>query len=541
MASQFTIEVEGTFPLKKFVIKTTPAMALNDVLKTAVEKAGANTNSTYILKHGKTVLDLSLSVRFANLPAGAKLSLCPSSTSASTPTSSSKPPTAPSTSKQTLFPSTVQPQQTTPQTTQITIALQIQEGPRIIQKFPPQTTLWQLLKHTETTDPACPPLTRHLLPPPTTPTSSNLPKPLQAISDASKKLMQSQQPLVYAFPLLILSNKEYGSFQLLKETTLESVGLRGGGNALVRLLWKVDGSVGWEDVKSEVEAVWEPVSVVAAPTPSARPPPAIVVQKEETVAAAMEVDAPQKTEAESVKVEDETVELASGEFDRTIKIFAAPPADIDGPMNIQLPDTFFQLSPTELKLAYLSSKSKSKALTDAPLMTKSMRDREDELRQKKWPKTMIRIRFPDRTTVQAAFLSTEPVSAVYALMREVLNTPERAFTLYTTPPLLNLAGKKELTFWKAGLAPATLVYFKWDDGGDVVGVLKGEWQAKMEEFPVPPPVEVGNVPEISPSADSQDVDMDGGVDAAIPAREEYRQSEAMPEKKVPKWFKIGKK
>ncbi|KAJ3011867.1 UNVERIFIED_CONTAM: hypothetical protein HDU68_001484 [Siphonaria sp. JEL0065] len=554
MASQLTIELEGSFPTKKTVIKTTPAMPLNDVLKVAIEKLG-NQSAPYVLKHGKTQLDLSLSVRFANLPAGAKLILSPSSSVSSTRTpiapkpvaSSSLPANAASASM--ISASSQQPQAIQPQQPLglVTIALQVQEGPRIIKKFPLTTSLWSLLKSLERDDPSLN-LTSVQQQLPITPPSSSLPKALHAISEASKKLAQSQKPLVYAFPLLILSNKEYGTFKALKETTLEGTGLRGGGNALVRLLWKVDAGVFLEDVKGEVDAEWEGVVVSAVVPVVAKP----VVQKPVAASTprklgvqeggdAMDVD----HQSLSSKVEDHSVELNHGDFDRGIKVFAAPPADVDGPMNIQLPDTFFQLSSTELKLAYISSKNKAKQLEDAPLMTKAMRDREEELKMKKWPKTMIRVRFPDRVTVQAAFLSTEPVSAIYTLISETLATPTKKYILYTTPPLLNLDSKKEFTFWKAGLAPATIVYFKWEDGNITDSYLNQMYMSKMEELPVPP---VDVVSEISFSADAgEDVDMDigggssSGVSVSIPSSREYRNSDSVPERKVPKWFKMGRK
>ncbi|KAI9327883.1 hypothetical protein BDR26DRAFT_874692 [Obelidium mucronatum] len=564
MASQVTVELEGSFPSKKTVIKTTPAMPLNDVLKSAIDKLG-NPNSVYVLKHGKATLDLSLSVRFANLPAGAKLVLVPSSTTAkpSTPQTSvpsqSKQPTNSSVSSTPTDPQlTAAPSlPTTTPTTQpllITIALQVQEGPRIIKKFPPSTTLWSLLKTLESQDPTLT-LTKNQQPPPITPPSSTLPKPLQAISEASKKLSQSQKPLVYAFPLLILSNKEYGTFKSLKETTLEGAGLRGGGNALVRLLWRLDPDVSLEDVRAEVDAEWVGVDGVKDFVPAAAAAVSQPASKKATAAASAVVakkETPAGVGEGEGKVEDYSVELENGEFDRGIKVFSAPPADVDGPMNIQLPDTFFQLSSTELKLAYISSKNKAKQIQDgAPLMTKAMRDREEELKLKKYPKTMIRVRFPDRVTVQAAFLSTEPVSAIYTLISDTLATPTRKYTLYITPPLQDLASKKDQTFWKAGLAPATLVYFKWDDNEHQhsnagAAYLNEAYLSKMEELPVPPVAEVAA--ELGAGTEVEDVEMDepasnssGSGSASIPASREYRSSDSVPERKVPKWFKLSKK
>lgn len=88
-------------------------------------------------------------------------------------------------------------------------------------------------------------------------------------------------------------------------------------------------------------------------------------------------------------------------------------------ITVTLPDSFYDLSAAELKAVLRSSGSATS--TDAPLMTKAMRDREASLRRQKYPKTMIRVRFPNRVTFQATFLSSEKgklnESLVYVLSR----------------------------------------------------------------------------------------------------------------------------
>ncbi|KAI8843536.1 GLUT4 regulating protein TUG-domain-containing protein [Chytriomyces cf. hyalinus JEL632] len=570
MASQLNIEIEGIFPVKRIAVKTTPSMSLNEVLRTTVEKGALNPAGVYALKHGKTQLDLTLSVRFANLPAGAKLVLTGTSPAASSaskinPTSTNA---ATNQSTTTLASKPIPAQMAN-------IALQIEDGPRIVRKFPTTSTLWDVLKTIETENSLN--LTKRLVAPPPT-SSSHLPKALQQMSDAAKKLANEAKLPVYSFPLLILVNKEYLTFSSLKSTSLEACGLRGGSNTSIRLLWKIDSNVGWESVKGEVDAAWVPVSEVGGPVkpasaevkvaPTAAPSS---VDSKPTISNAMDVDVPStkpvtpSVPASSVdageskmEVEKETnVSDGSVGFDRSVKVYAPPPEGSDGPMNIQLPETFFQLSPTELKMAYMATKAKSKQLEEgAPLMTKAMRDAQEELRMKKHPKTMIRVRFPDRVTLQMAFLSTELVSQVYATVTESLRTPTRKFMLYTTPPLQNLDSKKDLTFWKAGLAPATLVYFKWDDGQtEAMGSpLNDEYLQKLEELPVPPSQQE-SLPDISlPVEDEREAER---LSAAVAAyAQQYRQQEQQqqqqeereagnesgrPEKKVPKWFKLGKK
>jgi hypothetical protein len=79
MSSNFVITLE-TDPANKVTIKTTPTMPLKEVVAQACTKLGLEENANvWNLKRSNQrtapFLDLSLSVRFANLPSGAKLEL----------------------------------------------------------------------------------------------------------------------------------------------------------------------------------------------------------------------------------------------------------------------------------------------------------------------------------------------------------------------------------------------------------------------------------------------------------------------------------
>ena len=65
---------------------------------------------------------------------------------------------------------------------------------------------------------------------------------------------------------------------------------------------------------------------------------------------------------------------------------------------VDLPDSFYSLTPAEIKALISTQQSKYQQLENAPLMTKAMRKREELLKQQRYPKTMIRVRFPDHTT-----------------------------------------------------------------------------------------------------------------------------------------------
>ena len=91
-----------------------------------------------------------------------------------------------------------------------------------------------------------------------------------------------------------------------------------------------------------------------------------------------------------------------------------------------------------------------------------MREREEIAKAQKYPKTSIRVRFPDRHTLQLNFLSLESVSVLYEHVQSCLAEASRPFYLYVTPPQRTL--DPDLTFFKASLSPASLVYFGWKEG-----------------------------------------------------------------------------
>lgn len=114
-----SVNVELEFqPFKKQTIKTSPAMSLSDIAATAAKSFKLDPSSCYALRHGKNLLDLSLSMRFANLPAGAKLILVKSPTKIAA-------------------------------NIDITICLQLEDGSRHIDKYKQDTKLWDILTHIE--------------------------------------------------------------------------------------------------------------------------------------------------------------------------------------------------------------------------------------------------------------------------------------------------------------------------------------------------------------------------------------------------------
>nr|KAJ3420781.1 Tether containing UBX domain for GLUT4 [Polyrhizophydium stewartii] len=375
MASNVTVDLDG-FPLKKVVIKTTPAMSLKSITAQACEKLGLGDPDKFLLKSKKQTLDLSLSVRFANLAPGAKLTLH-RRTAADAPVGSQ----------------------------QVDIALQLDEGGRVTGRFETSTTLWEILVHFETKSGGSLNITKRTGVPPSG--AKGLAKALEKMAPKAP---------VYILPACVFMNQEYNTIERLKTTTLSKAGLESG-NGVIRISGKY-------------------------------------------------MDAP--------------LDAFLDEINAATYSNACPNAGSNaGP--ISLPASFFKLSPLELKALVASQQARNKQIADAPLMTRAMREREEEARRQKHPKTMIRVRFPEQLTLQATFWSGDRVSELYATVREHLAQPERAFALYVAPPHRELPG--EATFWEAQLAPASVVHFAWVNR-DGAAALSSAAAAMAREFPL---------------------------------------------------------
>ncbi|KAI8079858.1 uncharacterized protein BX664DRAFT_269639 [Halteromyces radiatus] len=90
--------------------------------------------------------------------------------------------------------------------------------------------------------------------------------------------------------------------------------------------------------------------------------------------------------------------------DRQIQVFS-PPANSPAPAEI--PESFFKLDSNQVAKLYKAQVAHRQNLEDSPLKTQKMRNAEELERMKKYPKTTIRVRFPDHTILQAVFESKE--------------------------------------------------------------------------------------------------------------------------------------
>jgi hypothetical protein len=180
-----------TFPdNRRKSYKVTPIMTLQTLLTNACKDAKISNPENYTLKDNRKELDLTLPFRFTNLAPGAKLTLV----------KSTKP---------------------IKKSSKVLIALQMPEGGRLSDEFLTTTSLWDILLHFEQRSRGAMTLTRKV-------EKESSPK------NPLKKLLKSDK-YVYLQPVCIVLNKEYGTIEDLKKTTLKSAGINE--DVMIRMLF----------------------------------------------------------------------------------------------------------------------------------------------------------------------------------------------------------------------------------------------------------------------------------------------------------------
>ncbi|KAK9721800.1 hypothetical protein K7432_003122 [Basidiobolus ranarum] len=516
---------------RKQLVKTTPAMPLKNIVLAVCEKQQYPDVDSYGLKYGKTNLDLSLSVRFANLPAGAKLELVRI--------------------KATKIP------------TEVNVALQMEEG-RLIQKFPTSVSFWDVLLSFEASS------NRNL--------TKKTVKPATGFSFG-----KSNKAEVYLQPVCVYLNQEFGTISALKNTTLQSTGITSG-NVLIRLIYRQT-EKSLQDIEKEcsspilatnstptevpadktVQTSSQPVmqtsgpiqSQTIEPTQQLEPQPPVQAQtkvppKEETqplpqskrqFSNSLETALPSQSSAtpQTSSIVEEKAQTQPQEFTREVKVFR-PSSDENMAAKIELPDSFYELTPAELKSIMNDQRTKRSLTDNAPLKTRQMREQEDLQRQRRYPRTLIRIRFPNRVQLQANFLSRQPISELISFVRESLKESEREFYLYVTPPIRKLTDHSQ-TFYDAGLTPASVVFFSFVQSTSESEVyLNDELMSLMEDLPSIQPEVISDPMDISdPKPPRNPSPIPREIHVPADYEPEHEKKDNTKKTKLPKWLKLGNK
>ncbi|KAG0291648.1 Tether containing UBX domain for GLUT4 [Linnemannia gamsii] len=239
-------------------------------------------------------------------------------------------------------------------------------------------------------------------------------------------------------------------------------------------------------------------------------------------------------------------------IDRQVKVFR-PPTDDATPLSnqIELPDDFYDLTSQDMMKLMNSQKARREQEENRGFKTAAVRAEEEKARERRYPKTIIRIRFPDRIQLQATFRSQETVGDLRNWVSKACVGQGEKFDLYTTPPKKVLADSKQ-TLYQAGLAPQSIVYFSWVDSklNLTSPFLNGEHMMLLQDLPIP-----GQEPEPNNATQAEATPLEGGRTlnrtGTIPmlSKEDRRMSAAMSTDKpaagsgggLPKWMKLSKK
>ncbi|XP_059655355.1 plant UBX domain-containing protein 2 [Cornus florida] len=158
---------------------------------------------------------------------------------------------------------------------------------------------------------------------------------------------------------------------------------------------------------------------------------------------------------------DEPVEPKK--VDRQVRVFFSVPESVAA--KIELPDSFYKLSPQEVKRE--ADARKKKIEESQLLIPKSYREKQAKAARKRYTKTVIRVQFPDGVVLQGFFSPWEPTSALYEFVSSALKEPCLEFDLLhpvlikrRVIPHFPAAGERAVTLEEEDLVPAALIKFK---------------------------------------------------------------------------------
>lgn len=218
-----------------------------------------------------------------------------------------------------------------------------------------------------------------------------------------------------------------------------------------------------------------------------------------------------------------------------------------------LPDEFFEVTVDDVRKRFAQLKSERKLLEEAPLMTKSLREAQMKEKMDRYPKVVLRVQFPDRHVLQGFFRPLETVGAVKDFVRSHLENPQLSFYLFITPPK-TILNDSSATLFQADLFPGALVYFGSDVKTDsyikrelldssVSALQANESIAScMLRSPTPPSSSVGFEEPLPPPEPTVDTSGSAQDERDPSAHAQAAKPTRSDPGKVPKWLKLpGKK
>ncbi|TLD39284.1 Glycerol-3-phosphate dehydrogenase [NAD(+)] [Venturia nashicola] len=397
---------------RRITIKVNPETQLTDVLKQACEKWKLR-SELYMLKYNNKAIDLSRTYRVAGLPSGAKLELVQSSR--------------------------------TPSVVNIALQLpQTEDNARLTEKFPSDTTLWQILRRFEA-GVAGGSANQYNL------TQRGIAQTAEGGTGAGR--------LFYEMPTVQVMSKQLGTFEELQKT-LGQLGITSG-STLLRLSFKNSGRPLEDAMKQITEFFKEAQSVeisaaltadVAAaeasqPAPVTESQTAILPEVEATEfntnpqidAEPMSDVLPTTTEQTSLDTNSSVPQSSSDAAaerpvsesgpTRKVAVFSAPSAAVPQAATIPHNDNDFSHSVEQLKQhqSRLADLGKNRRLPSDAEIAAAEKTKADKLAALQ--KITVRVRMPDQMQIQSEFQRADTSADLWAFVQLALRHPDQEFAL----------------------------------------------------------------------------------------------------------------
>ncbi|XP_026557652.1 tether containing UBX domain for GLUT4 [Pseudonaja textilis] len=438
---------------RRVTVRVGPSTALIQVLEEVCRKQHFSPNE-YDLKFQRTVLDLSLQWRFANLPNNAKLEMVPISRNR------------------------VGIEHT------IRIALQLDDGSRLQDTFSSSQTLWDILHHFAETreyveeqsevSPACIYMRDEVSGKTALEKTSlkslgltggnaiirvNTKKAVSSdnaeggsdeiiAKEVSEGSASTEEPESVSFPHL----PAFPSSSCSSEPALAN-----------QCTDKQNWSKGYQDNSEELRPSLElmPTSFVpfmgsgqclggGSPTPAPSP---VLTNQPSSLSSPGGPSKPKKSKNGQEKLKEQKEHLERE------PIVCHPdlqePSDSDSQ---DLPDEFFEVTIDDVRVRLAQLQNERRCLEEVPLMTRAQQEAQMKKKLERYSKVVLRVYFPDRHILQGFFHPSETVGALRAFVKSLLVNPDISFYLFITPPR-SILSDDGMTLFQANLFPAAIVYF----------------------------------------------------------------------------------
>ncbi|KAF4988649.1 hypothetical protein FGRMN_9616 [Fusarium graminum] len=499
--------------LRRATIKVQPGTYLTDVLEEACRRLNLSSDK-YIVKYRQRTVDLSVPFRTSGLTPGAKLELVQKSKS----------------------PSVIQ------------VALQVPlpegreiPGGRLIQKFPSDLTIWKVLRQFESGQAS---------------NGKNINITARGVAQMSNDSGSGSGQLNYETPVLNIMGRELSSFTDFQKT-LSQLGYNSG-SVLIRLTYRQTEKTLYDAMtdisqffkETEDETRKEGESTVKAEA---------VLTEEEVKAEEQQEQVPQEVEDSKTnddrtgKTQDSAPDQPEGEPETTtedkMEIDPSQPHDPLAPVNVFLApsgstpaaalapandaDYAPSIAHAQLHQARLLENSRNKRL----LSDRELEDRAaaETARIDAIKSVLIKVRFPDNTSSDWEVSPNHTGRFLYDAVRYVMAHNGQPFHLVLPGTKIMIQDDPSpsnglIKGYK--LSGRTLVNLVWDDAVPLTvrkePFLKVNFAQKGQQVRVPEPI-------ISNEKDEE-------VPAARPAKAEKGEGSGdKGGKKMPSWFKLGKK